>query len=95
MTVHIGAGQANEVGDIHEACGPVNPSETQMDLHNNNVGISLGAALGGGGGVGTCSAGCAGAVNSGITINSPPGAVTSLTTHAVKPNLVLCSGAVV
>ncbi len=43
MAVHIGAGQAKEVADLHEETSANPIGERNMDLHNNQVGRNLGA----------------------------------------------------
>ena len=42
MAQEIGAGQAKEVGDLHETCGSNSAAEIAMDLHNNDVGRGYG-----------------------------------------------------
>jgi RHS repeat-associated protein len=67
MTQDIGEDQAEDVGNIHEACGNNPPGETAMDLNNNKVGRSLGKP-----GV-DCKKECMNQVTSGGLQTSPGG----------------------
>jgi RHS repeat-associated protein len=43
MTQELGAEIARLIGQVHEVCGAGPPVENEMDMHNNEIGIGLGA----------------------------------------------------